>query len=172
MWSNEAVKKWWFRMGEIFGTRWYEMHGPEASNLWQTSITAMSMDRAGAVIEHFRTCGQAHPPTMSEVVNVGRTLRTPEKQSPRLPRPEVDSKKVEASIEQMRRSGSQRRNKFLPGESTDDYQKAMRESGLSAKEFEAQRLAKNGWAHENEIKHRDRLRQLAFNVSYFDGLNQ
>lgn len=159
-------------MGEIFGTRWYETHGPEASNLWQASITGMSMERAGVVIEHFRTCGQAHPPTMSEVVHIGRTVRLPEKQSPRLPRPDVDSKKIEASIEQMRRAGNQRRNKFLPGEGPNDYHKALMESGLTAQEFEAQRLAANGWTKENESKYRERMRHLAFNASYFDGLNQ
>lgn len=159
-------------MGEIFGTRWYEVHGPDASNLWQTSLTGMSLERAGAVIEHFRTCGQSFPPTMSEVVNVGRTLRLKEPQSHRLQRPEVDEKKVESLIEKMRESGNMRRNKFRPGESLVDYQNALRDSGLSEKEFEAQRLEMNGWTRDDEYKYRNRLRSVGFNVGYFDGQAQ
>jgi hypothetical protein len=86
-WTDEACRKWWFRMGEIFGKPWFEKNGPEPSQLWQQSLKRMPMEKAAAVLEHYRKAGQTFPPNMSEVVELSGLLRRWEEPQKALPKP-------------------------------------------------------------------------------------
>jgi len=145
-WTEQAVKKWWYRMGEIFGTRWYEQNGPEASNLWQQSITEWTLKRGAAVIEHYRTSGLAHPPNMSEVVHTARTLRGVDAPEPIQHKQRVEyHPDVTQFVEQrlkLKKITKQYESVMLPGEGYGDYIKAMYESGLGKAEFDKRRLAR------------------------------
>ncbi len=133
-------------MGEIFGTRWYETNGPEATNLWQQSLTEWSLHRGAAVIEYYRTSGHAHPPTLSEIVHVARTLKIaadkPPTEAPkRITGPVIKSERTAAEfarLRNMKRSGSE--NAFYPGEGLGEYLAALNKSGMKEQEFAKYRV--------------------------------
>lgn len=144
MWTDEAFRRWWKAMGQIFGRTWYDTHGPEPTELWKDSLSRLTLPRAGQIIEHYRTSGDTYPPNLSQVVNLTKTLAYPrEPEPPRISRDApTDSKVAEIaeSIAEMK-SGRKKTNAFLPGESLDDFLKASRESGLSREAFIEKRIS-------------------------------
>ncbi|WP_461572101.1 hypothetical protein [Sulfuricaulis sp.] len=144
MWPDEYVKRFWYRMGEIFGAAWYREYGPEATDLWRTSLSEISFERAALVVNHFRRSGDRYPPTMSQVMKVAREVREPSHPYKALPAPHQDAEKVASNIAQMRKK-SRVKTVLLSGESFTDYQSALVSSGKSRCEFDAERLRMNGY---------------------------
>jgi len=138
------VKRFWYRMGEIFGAAWYREHGSEATDLWRKSLSEISFERAALVVEHYRVSGADYPPTLSQIMKAARELRMPVEPHKALPAPAPDMDKVASAISDMRQATKRRYSSvFLPGESFTDYQRAMQESGMSKEMFDGMRLRMN-----------------------------
>lgn len=149
-WSDEAYRRFWHRMGAIFGRPWYEQNGPEANDAWRAGLANIPLDRAAAALQHFTISGDAYPPNLSVFVKTAREIKL-YRQEKALPKPAPAPQVVEQAFTKMRADAKRvRRNVFLPGESLHDYQEALLQSGMPKDEFDAQRLIKNGWTAKNE----------------------
>lgn len=165
MWTDDAFKRWWHRMGQIFGRQWYEQHGPEANDAWKQSLREMSLPRAAAVLEHYRKSGDSFPPNLSQVVSVARTVRTETPTA--LPAPkqsEQTPRIVQRAVAKMRASSQEvKRSVLRPGESSGAYLAAKMRAADPVK-FEAARLYANGWTGGMERSYRARCASVGFTL--------
>lgn len=158
MWTTEAYKRWWHRMGQIFGRPWYDQHGPEANETWCMSLSELSFERAAAVLEHYRTADETYPPNCSQVMALARQIRlsAPAKALPPPSQSEKTPEIVQAAISQIRNPYIEKnRNVFRKGESLRDYLDARTKSGKTNAQFDAERLHANGWSAHNEVAYQN-----------------
>lgn len=152
-WTEEAYRRFWERMSEIFGRPWSDIHGNEPTPTWRESLAEMSLKKAAAVLEHYRLSGDKFPPNLSEVMAQARAIRIGE-QVPfvALPYPAVSAEKVSAAIGDMRVAIKGRKSILKPGESFLDYQRALFESGMKSADFERHRIAENSRRNDDEAR--------------------
>lgn len=167
--TEALCAKWWVAMGDIFGKPWYTHNGPEPTGAWLSSLREMRLERAMAVLQHFRVSGDAFPPNLSVVMKVAREMKldTARQLPAQLPPPDrqASPNTVEKSIRDARRaSGYIKRSVLKRGEALGDYQKALAESGMSKAEFDAQRLIENGWTPAKEEQFRRHAHVVRFRL--------
>lgn len=168
-WSEEAYQRFWARMSEIFGRPWTDVHGSEPTPTWRESLSEMTLQKAAAVLEHYRLSGDRFPPNLSEVMAQSRALRIRDQvQYVSLPYPAVDAAKVSEAIGKMRMgSGNAKRHSILnPGESYLDYQRAFLASGMKQADFDKKRIADNARENEEEARQEREAIQLESEVNH------
>lgn len=165
-WSEVAYKRFWHTMGEIFGRPWYEQNGPEPTQVWMGSLRELSYDKAAAVLQHFRTSGDAFPPNLSQVIAKAREIKLRRYDEPKaLPKP-ADTTVAEKCLSALRAmKDGHRRNVFRPGESYNDYLTALGNSGKTKQEFDRERLLLRGWTDADEEKYRAHARVCHVNLA-------
>lgn len=163
-WTDESFKRFWYRMGEIFGTAWYRDNGSEPPELWRATLSEIDLKRAAAVIDHYRRSGDAFPPNLSQVMRLARELR-PTEPYKALPTPTRDMEKIATGIAALRHPEKHiYRSIFMPRESYGDVQNAWYKSGKPRGQFEAERLIKNGWTADRERTFRENTRICHFQL--------
>lgn len=151
-WTETAYKRFWARMGEIFGTPWFSHNGPEVNASWTASLAELSFDQVFAAIEHYRKSGDAYPPNLSAFMGAAKQFKKTIDYKT-LPAPAKDMADITKKISNLRQANGGRRNVFLPGESWPDYQAAKhkaKQAGISAEKFDMERMKLNGWTEELE----------------------
>lgn len=152
-WTETAYKRFWARMGEVFGTPWFSQNGPEMNASWQASLAELSFDQAVSAMEHYRKSGDAYPPNLSAFMGTAKQFKKVADYKS-LPPPVKNLADIGKAISEMKRQNSGgRRNVFLPGESWTDYQTAKhkaKQAGIGAEAFDASRMALNGWTDQDE----------------------
>ena len=143
-WTEDAYKRFWARMGEIFGTPWFSQNGPEVNASWRSSLAELSFDQAVSAIEHYRKSGDVYPPNLSAFMGSAKQFKKTVDYKA-LPAPEKNMGIIIDAIAKMKKQTSGgRRNVFLPGESWTDYQTAKhkaKQGGIRAEAFDASRMA-------------------------------
>lgn len=158
-WTEEAMRRLWVRLGDIYGKRFFAEYGDTPNVTWAESIRRLSYEQAAAALETCRTIGDQYPPTLSQFIGRAKQSSAPYHKPYRgLPKPPSDPAVAERNRAQLRaRSQSVlrpgRRSVMLPGESYAGYViakgKAVAE-GVSETEFDLRRLEANGWTRERE----------------------
>lgn len=154
-WGDEAFRRWWFRMGEIFGKPWFAKHGPEAPALWRDALATLTLERGAEILTHYAHHGDDSPPNLGQVMQVSREIGNRAQPTHRaLPAPKADAEAVASHVEKLRAKTGMRRNIFRPGEGYTDYLAALQASGKRLAEFDAERLVQCGWTPEHESEYR------------------
>jgi hypothetical protein len=93
--TDALCAKWWVAMGDIFGTQWYVQNGPEPTGVWKSSLSELRLERAMAVLQHFRVSGDQFPPNLSQVMSVARSLKLNQETHRALPPPKRSEEQIE-----------------------------------------------------------------------------
>ena len=155
-------------MGGIFGKAWYEQHGPEANSAWGPELGRLTFERAAAILAHYTKSGDQYPPNLSQVMKLSREIANRPDPHKKMPAPKVGAGEVAEHIEHTAKARSSsnggRRSVLLPGESCSAYLSALAASGKSGVEFDAERLALNGWTQENETSFQRHAARVGFRL--------
>lgn len=79
----------------------------------------------------------------------------------------TDGAKVDEFIGKIKKTGGNRRNCFLPGESYDDYKIALhaaQQKGIKKYDFDMVRMKTHGWSEELERAFRENCRKLGIQL--------
>ncbi len=105
-WTEEAYTRFWARMAEIYGRRWYAEHGERISSTWREALSRMTTERAKQAMARCMTAGDKFPCTLSQFMARAKESRTlpMHKPFPRLPRPDSSPKIAAEHLEKIRNS--------------------------------------------------------------------
>jgi hypothetical protein len=96
-WSDEAYRRFWKRMGDVFGLRWYEQNGPEPTPSWKNGLQQHDIKHVMAAIMGFETRPHSgYPPNLPQFIaeiREARNAATPSDVA--LPAPKRDPEKIE-----------------------------------------------------------------------------
>jgi hypothetical protein len=96
-WSDEAFKRFWKRMADIFGLRWYEQNGPEPTASWKNGISQFRIEDVMGAITGYETSGNSYyTPNLPQFLEEVRAARRRQQPAHRaLPPPKVSEDKIE-----------------------------------------------------------------------------
>lgn len=104
-WSDEAFRRFWKRMADVFGLRWYEQNGPEPTASWKNGLSqfppALVMQ---ALIGYETTTHSGYPPNLPqflEEVRAARRRAVPADKA--LPAPKRSPDQIEKNLTGLRR---------------------------------------------------------------------
>ena len=76
VWSDEAFRRFWKRMGDVFGLRWYEHNGPEPTASWKNGLSHYEIEHVMAAIVGYETLPHGgFPPNLPQFITEVRSAR-------------------------------------------------------------------------------------------------
>lgn len=154
MLNDEHFTRIWKAMAEIYGRRFIDEFGVKMPKRWEERLGRLTPRQIAYGIEACENAGDAHPPTLSQLVVRCRAMPSPNRFLPaRLPRPPVNRAKAKVARERIQRDlakGRMGRCVALPGESLGEQLEARMRTRMSETTFMAYRFLLNGWTVEEE----------------------
>jgi hypothetical protein len=75
-WSDEEYRRFWKRMADIFGLRWYEQNGPEPTPAWKHGLAQHAPAHVIAAVTGYETTTPSHyPPNLPQFLDEVRAAR-------------------------------------------------------------------------------------------------
>lgn len=172
-WSDEAFRRFWHTMSEIYGASWFRENGERPNTEWQRGLSDLTYQRAHAAIGECREAGHDRPPNLSQFLRLAKGLRLnngDETQAKRIAqRTPTPNKEYKAAVHATAQefgatlTARTRRAVFMPGEGLSEYMSALSEAmakGKSEAQFICDRLEANGWTMQAEARFVEQLRML------------
>ena len=75
--TENASRRLWDRLGEMFGARFYDQYGSEPSQSWKDAVRELRPDQVKAALTKIRNSGTVYPPPLPEFIALARNVQPP-----------------------------------------------------------------------------------------------